>query len=86
MITKEEIKVVDFLKAKFGDMTYKYHCYTDDNTQIGGDLEDILEEFRMIVEADKLTEFLNPRNKKYTLIDKPRGIVIGHYKRSLLSV
>lgn len=73
-----------FLSAKFGDMKCKYHCYKD-QTNIGGDLKEILDEFQMIIEAKELVEAQNPRTNHFTLIDKSKGIIIGSYEKSFLN-
>ncbi len=74
----------DFLKAKFGSMTCKYHCYEDESHN-QGDLVELLDEFKAVVLGRNLVEVKNPRTKEYTLVDRHKGIVIGSYKGSILN-
>jgi hypothetical protein len=83
-----KITAAEFIDAKFGNQV-KLSRYLIEPKRPGddiqeGDLVDILTEFKNLLLADNIGESLNPRIHQYTVVDKDRAIIIGHFDKRLL--
>lgn len=49
------------------------------------DLQKLFEEFTQVTGGENLVELQNPRTKKFTLVDKSKGKIMGSYHNSLIN-